>query len=219
LGIYVSGHPFAEFEETVRPHATVTSLDFGEPTQEEDTGFDDTGVVKDGDTAKYGGMITGKSVKYTKADNKPFCFLTVEDMHGSVEVIVFSKIYEKFGSRLQDDQVLVIQGRVSAREEEATKLVAQDFLFYEEMPPVVPGTGTKTTKKPTFWLKVPKGSNIPLKKITDTLSAHPGETQVMIYNEALNKKFLANSAFWVTPSDALTQSMQNLLGEGTVKVT
>ena len=246
LGIYVSGHPLSEFEETIRPHATVTSLDFGEPSQREEQ---ETAAanVQDGDTAKYGGIITGKSVKYTKAENKPFCFLTVEDMYGAVEVIVFSKIYEKFGSRLHEDQVLVIQGRVSAREEEATKLVAQDFLFYEEMPHISvrgttsempsivskpsPGTfanetksGTENPKIPTnskkikFWLKVPKDSNVSLKSITDTLAAHPGETEVMIYNETLGKKFLADSAFWVTPNDTLTQAMEGLLGEGTVKV-
>ncbi|MCL2225892.1 MAG: DNA polymerase III subunit alpha [Defluviitaleaceae bacterium] len=237
LGIYVSGHPFAEYEEAVRPHATVTSLDFGEPAQE---GEEHTANVQDGDTAKYGGMITGKSVKYTKAENKPFCFLTVEDMYGSVEVIVFSKIYEKFGGRLQNDQVLVIQGRVSAREEEATKLVAQEFLFYEEMPPsggAYPRTHESSSrvlskpettgaagavppvKKTTFWLKVPVGSSVALQEITSALSAHPGDVQVMIYNEEMKKKFLADSRYWVTPSPVLVQAMENLLGEGTAKIT
>ncbi|MCL2197477.1 MAG: DNA polymerase III subunit alpha [Defluviitaleaceae bacterium] len=222
LGVYVSGHPLAEYEETIRPHATVTSVAFAEAEE----GNDFTEAINDGDSVKYGGIITAKSVKYTKADNKPFCFLTVEDMYGAVEVMVFSKIYEKFGARLQEDQVLVIQGRVSAREEEATKLVAHDFLFYEEMPPVIGNTRggevppkTSTTQKlPTFWLKVPKAKTVSLKSITDTLAAFPGETRVMIYNEAMNKKFLANSAFWVTPSGALTAAMENLLGEGTVKL-
>jgi DNA polymerase-3 subunit alpha len=212
LGVYVSGHPLAEYEETIRPHATVTSLDFGDATDDE---FAAAATVKDGNTVKYGGIITEKSVKYTKAENKPFCFLTVEDMYGTVEVIVFSKIYEKFGARLQEEAVLVIQGRVSAREEEATKLVAQDFLFYEEMPPVVGAP----TKKTTFWLKVPKDRDVSLKKITDTLAAFPGETQVMIYNEAQNKKYLANSAFFVTPCDALIVAVEELLGAGTAKIT
>jgi DNA polymerase-3 subunit alpha len=182
-----------------------------------DTSVTDTSVINDGDTEKFGGIITHKSVKYTKAENKPFCFLSVEDMYGTVEVIVFSIFYEKFGARLQTDQVLVIQGRISAREEEATKLVAQDFLFYEEMPPVI--SETKATKKATFWVKVPKGSSVRLAKITSTLSAYPGETQVMIYNEEMKKKFLADSTFWVTPCNALQEALENLLGKGTVKIT
>jgi DNA polymerase-3 subunit alpha len=221
LGIYVSGHPLAEYEDALRPHATVNSLDFGDAPDDDADDFTAAASVRDGDTVKFGGMITAKSVKYTKADNKPFCFLTVEDMYGSIEVIVFSKIYEKYGARLQEDGVLVIQGRVSSREEEATKIVAQDFLFYEEIPQMPKNTGvaavsTKTSTS-TFWLKVPKDRPVELKKITDILSAFPGETQVMIYNEALQKKFLANNMYWVTPCDALTQAMENLLGEGTVK--
>jgi hypothetical protein len=50
------------------------------------------------------------------------------------------------------------------------------------------------------------------------LSNYPGETQVMIYNEKLNKKFLANNMYWVTPNPALSDAMENLLGEGTVKI-
>lgn len=236
LGIYVSGHPLAEYEETIRPHATVTSLDFGEAELLENGNSEAVAAasanVKDGDSVKYSGIITAKSVKYTKAENKPFCLLTVEDMYGAVEVIVFSKIYEKFGSRLSEDQVLVIQGRISMREEEATKIVAQDFLFYEEMPPVVSsanvakGSNVNTVSAAaspppavTFWLKVPKSRSVELKSITDILAAYPGETRVMIYNEAQNKKYLANKGFWVTPCDALTKAMEKLLGEGSVKIT
>ncbi|MCL1843101.1 MAG: DNA polymerase III subunit alpha [Defluviitaleaceae bacterium] len=244
LGIYVSGHPLAEYEETLRPHATVTSVDFGDAEDSEDGEFaQPSALAKDGSTVNFGGIITHKSVKYTKAENKPFCFLTVEDMHGSVEVIVFSKIYEKFGARLQEDQVLIIQGRISAREEEATKLVAQDFLFYEEIPvapaaptvpvapvaPVAPAANgdvltpanvpQTAAANMTLWLKVPKNRDVSLTSITSTLAKFLGDTKVIIYNEAQNKKYPVNNALWITPCDALTQEMENLLGEGMVKIT
>ncbi|MCL2457001.1 MAG: OB-fold nucleic acid binding domain-containing protein, partial [Defluviitaleaceae bacterium] len=292
LGIYVSGHPLAEFEETIRPHVNVSSVDFA-PAEDENEP-----ALGDGDNVKYGGIITGKSVKYTKAENKAFCFLTVEDMFGAVEVIVFSKIYEKFGARLQEDQVLVIQGRVNVREEEATKLVAQDFLFYEEMPHISVSSGknsshnekiTRNEKnsphenfshneknsshenfshnekissrenfsneknsshekfsneknssnenfsneknsshenfsnekklKTTFWIKIPKDKTVSPKNVTDILAAHPGDTEVMIYNEAENKKIRADGMFFVTPNDALKLALENLLGDETVKIT
>ena len=71
----------------------------------------------------------------------------------------------------------------------------------------------------TFWLKVPEGREVSLKSITDTLAAYPGQTRVMIYDEAKKKKFLANNAFWVTISDNLKYAMEDLLGAGNVKVT
>jgi len=216
LGVYISGHPLAEYESALSTRANTTTLDFlaidasdeGEPTGR---------VLKDGDAIKYGGMITAKNVKYTKADNKAFCFLTVEDMYGAVEVIVFSKMYEKFGARLQVEQVVIIQGKVNSREDEATKIVAQDILFYDDIPDVEKSISAPSPQ--TFWIKVPKTSTAPLKSITDILTAHPGQTQVMIYNEAQNKKFLANKNFWVTISDDLIFKMEGLLGKGMVKVT
>ena len=237
LGLYVSGHPLADYESTLRQYTSTTSLDLvqEEAVDNESESSEVQAAFKDGDKIKYGGMITAKSVKYTKAENKPFCFLTVEDMYGAIEVIVFSKLYEKFGGRLQNEQVIVIQGKVNVREDEATKIVAMDFLFYDDIPEserlgAVSGSsgspvgshantsgGSETVK--TFWIKVPKTSTTPLKNITDILTSHPGRTQVMIYNEAQNKKFLANENFWVTINDSLVYEMEGLLGRGAVRVT
>jgi len=245
LSVYVSGHPLADYENVLRGYTSTTSLDFVADESIDEDGEDGTkqAAMKDGDRITYGGMITAKSVKFTKADNKAFCFLTVEDMYGAIEVIVFSKMYEKIGSRLQVEQVLIIQGRVNAREDEATKIVAQEVLFYDDISESerelkgqegrarkaeqvheeksveksAPVSAASTKK--TFWIKVPKTSTTPLKNITDILTAHHGSTQVMIYNEAQNQKFLANPSFWVTLSDDLTYQMEGLLGRGATKVT
>ncbi|MCL2840509.1 MAG: DNA polymerase III subunit alpha [Defluviitaleaceae bacterium] len=231
MGVYVSGHPLAEYEGVLRLYATATSVDFEENEEDSPIVTDEDGEevgsisassrhLADGDSVKYGGMITAKKVMYTKADNKAFCFLTVEDMYGAVEVIVFAKIYEKFANRLQVDQVLVIQGRVSAREEEATKIVSQDMLFYEDIPPSAhqqAQSQAQSTSKTTFWIKIPKAVEVPAKTITDTLSAYHGDTPVIIYNEAQGQKFQVNREFWVSPSDTLNHALETLLGEGTVK--
>ena len=251
MGMYVSGHPLAEYEEGLRRYSHLTSLDFEALDSAEDITTMDNSLVEDvyadaftdtykkeeaapttklqdGKTVKYGGMITAKSVKYTKAENKAFCFLTVEDMYGTVEVIVFSKMYEKFGARLQNDQVIVVQGKVSAREDENTKLVAQDILFYEDVAYSDPtsrhyerseATTPAPTPPPTFWIKVPAAKLVQLKDITDILSVHHGTTQVMIYNEAQNKKYLTRQEFWVTPNHILSQDLERLLGVGCVKLT
>jgi len=231
LGVYVSGHPLSDYEDVLRRYTTYTSLDFnigengeeGGPGGGDYSGADSTTAgedsqttemapaLTDGQAVKYGGMITAKSVKYTKAESKPFCFLTVEDMYGAVEVVVFNKLYEKFGSKLAADQVVIVQGKASVREDEDTKIIANDMLLYDDIP--------QDTAAKTLWVKVPKSRPVPPSHITDVLSAYRGDTQVMIYNEAQNRKFLANRSYWVSISDDLIHALEGLLGNGAVKVT
>ena len=220
LGVYVSGHPLSKYEEVLKEHTTCTSIDF----ETEDTEEALQKNTLDGKTVKYGGIITAKSVKYTKAEQKPFCFLTVEDMYGAVEVAVFPKIYENIGARLTVDEVLVILGRVSAKEDEDAKLIASEVLFYNEM-----NTGsvlrdapeTIKTEKPkdsVLWIKLPKSSDAKPSNITAILAKHGGNTKVMIYNENDDAKYLAPKQFWVSQSEMLTNELEELLGEGTVKL-
>ncbi|MCL2499948.1 MAG: DNA polymerase III subunit alpha [Defluviitaleaceae bacterium] len=212
MGIYVSGHPLSDYEAVLRRYTKHTSLDFsGEAS-------DDAGVY-DGEEVKYGGLITAKSVKYTKKDGRPMCFLTVEDMYGSVEVIVFANQYEKQGHRLQNEQVVIVQGRVSVREEEDAKIVANELLMYEDIPRNGSPAVDKTDEKPkTLWLKISVNRDIALRDITDILSAYPGDTQVMIYNEQSGQKFAANRNFRIKPDAELARRLKELLGDDSVKV-
>jgi len=207
LGIYVSGHPLSDYEDVLRRYTTYTSLDFAakDGTEEE------SGLI-DEQSVKYGGMITAKSVKYAKASGKPFCFLTVEDMYGAVEVAVFNKMYERYGHKLETEKVVIIQGKASVREDEDTKIIANDMLLYDEIP-------QNNGETRTLWVKVPKNKPVPPSHITDVLAAFKGDTQVMIFNEAQNRSFLAHRSYWVSLSEDLTQALENLLGSGTVKVT
>ena len=204
LGIYVSGHPLSDYEDTLKKYTNLTSLDFIAKDEEEST-------LADGQSAKYGGMITAKNVKYTKAESKPFCFLTVEDLYGSVEVAIFPKMYEKFGHRLATEQVIVVQGKISVREDEDAKIIANDMLMYDDIPQDQGSTRT-------LWVKVPKNRPISPSHITDILAAHKGDTQVMIYNEAQNRSFLAQRSYWVNLNEELSGELEGLLGAEAVKV-
>jgi len=236
LGIYVSGHPLAEYEETLRRYTNFTSMDFeAQETEDEEL---PPSSIKDGQSVTYGGMITAKSVKYTKKDNKAFCFLTVEDMYGAVEVIVFSQMYEKLGSRIQTDEVAIFQGRASVREDESTKIIAHEVLFYDDIPITettsidfntsnnhIPKTASasvapsSSSKSKTFWVKIPKNDKLLIKNITNILATSPGKTKVIFYIEAEKKKYDVEQDFWVTPNDNLTLELEKLLGAGTVKIT
>ena len=118
LGIYVSGHPLEEYEERWRKNITATTADF---LVDEETGET---KVKDGASVMAGGMITGKTIKYTR-NNQAMAFVTIEDLLGTVEVVVFPRDYEKNQALLGDEAKVFIRGRVNAEEEKNGKLICE----------------------------------------------------------------------------------------------
>lgn len=127
LGIYLSGHPMDEYEELWRSRITAVSTDFA---LDEETGS--TRVRQDARVV-IGGMITSKSVKYTK-QGKTMAFITVEDLLGSVEVIVFPGPYEKYRDLLEEDEKVFIEGRVSVEDDKASKLFAEKISRFSDVP-------------------------------------------------------------------------------------
>ena len=126
LGIYVSGHPLEEYMGVWKRHVTNRVSDF---ILDEETGT----RVTDGDRAVVGGMITAKKIKYTK-NNKVMAFLDVEDMTGTMEVIVFPNTYEKESAKLEEDGKVFLFGRVSLEEEKDGKLICERVVTFDEVP-------------------------------------------------------------------------------------
>ena len=127
LGFYVSGHPMEEYEALWSKYITAKTTDFYLDEETHRT------VVEDGSRVTIGGMIMDKKIKYTKND-QIMAFLTVEDMVGSVEVIVFPKDYEKNSYKLTDENKVFIQGRVSVEEERDGKLISEKITAFDEIP-------------------------------------------------------------------------------------
>jgi DNA polymerase-3 subunit alpha len=130
LGFYVSGHPLEEYVSLWKKKITNTTTDF---YLDEETG---TPAVRDGANAVIGGIISDKKIKYTKND-QVMAFITLEDLVGSVEVIVFPKTYEANAPRLNDDAKVFIEGRISVEEDRDAKLIASKITTFEEMPKTV----------------------------------------------------------------------------------
>lgn len=125
LGIYLSGHPLEEWEELWRRQITNTSADFA---MDEDT---QSFKVRDQAMAIVGGMITGKSIKYTK-NNDMMAFLTLEDLLGTMEIVVFPKSYSEYSSILLDEAKIFVRGRVSLKEEQNGNLICEQIITFEE---------------------------------------------------------------------------------------
>ena len=122
LGVYISGHPLEEYEERWRKNITARTVDF---QIDEELG---TSKAGDGEIAVIGGIITNKTVKYTR-NNKVMAFLTIEDLVGTVEVVVFPNDYEKNVQKMEEDSKVFIRGKVQGDADKASKLICEKNLF------------------------------------------------------------------------------------------
>lgn len=127
LGIYISGHPLEEYETCWRKNISAVTTDF---IPDEESGQP---KVRDGQQVIVGGMITEKTIKYTKT-NKVMAFLTLEDLLGTVEVVIFPRDYEKNVRLMEIDEKVFIKGRVSVEEEKASKLICENMYSFRDVP-------------------------------------------------------------------------------------
>ena len=200
LGIYASGHPLEEYEEQWKKVITATTGDF---QPDEETGQT---KVRDGARAVIGGMITEKTVKHTKT-NQMMAFLTVEDLMGTVEVVVFPRDYEKNRAYLETDSKVFIRGRVSEEDDRASKLICEKVIPFEQ-------------KKRELWIQFPdKASYLDEEQIVNGyLADSEGEDEVVIYcaKERAVKRLPRNRNIRIEPQ--ILSRLMNHYGEGRVKV-
>lgn len=124
LGIYLSGHPLEEYVDKMKKNITARAMDF---VREEETG---AVTVADNAHVVVGGILTGKTVKFTR-NNKAMAFITVEDLTGAVEIIIFPKDYERFGQYLQEDAKIFVVGRATIEDEQNGKIICERIVPFE----------------------------------------------------------------------------------------
>ena len=201
LGIYVSGHPLEKYESLWRSKITNVTTDF---VLDDETGK--TRVI-DGDKAVVGGMITGKTIKYTKT-NKTMAFLTLEDLVGTVEVVVFPRDYEQNQFHLKEDNKVFVRGRVNAEDDKASKLICEKVWSFEETPR-------------ELWIQFPTMEDYQSNedKLFAALRNSDGKDHVAIY--VRNPKALRRLGdnWTVQADDALIGELSELFGKENVKVT
>lgn len=119
LGIYISGHPLDKIKESIQKVSTINTLQMMQMSEENN-------LNEDGKQVKYVGIINSIKKKYTKR-NTLMAFMTVEDLYGSTEIIVFDSCYSKAQNILLDENIVLIDGRLSIREDEPVKIVANNI--------------------------------------------------------------------------------------------
>lgn len=200
LGIYISGHPLEEWEELWKKGITNTTADF---VLNEETG---ECALKDNASAVIGGLIADKKIKYTKND-KIMAFLQVEDLLGTVEVIVFPRDYEKNNARLVEDNKVFIRGRVSSEEERDGKLICERITGFDEIP-----------KK--LWIKFSNMTDYEknAEELFNLLADSDGKDGVVIYIEAdrAMKKLPPNKN--VCADEELLARLSGKFGKDNIKI-
>ena len=200
LGIYLSGHPLEGYRDIMEKMSTARTADF---QQDEDTGLP---KVVDGQKVVLGGMITDKTIKYTK-NNKVMAFFTLEDRVGTVEVVVFPRDYEKCQALLNDEEKVFIQGRVSAEDDRPSKLILEKIRSFEDIPR-------------ELWIQFPDREAYGEKEqeLLADLKQSPGKDSVVIFLRDVKAMKKLSAAYHVEITDLWLESMRKKYGDSNVKV-
>ena len=200
LGIYVSGHPLEAYEEKWKKSISATTADF---QLDEETGHT---KVHDGAKEIIGGMITEKTIKHTKT-NQMMAFITVEDLLGTVEVVVFPRDYEKNRDYLEVDSKVFVRGRVSEEDDKPSKMICEKIIPFEQ------------TKK-ELWIQFPdKETFLDQEQIVyGYLADSDGNDEVVIYcaKERVVKRLPKNRNIGI--NEQILSRLMNHFGEKRVKV-
>ena len=200
LGIYLSGHPLERYSSMMEKMISAKTTDF---QADEEGGIP---KITDGQKVIVGGMIADKTIKYTKT-SKVMAFFTLEDLVGTVEVVVFPRDYEKWQKYLNEDARVFVQGHVDAGDDRASKLILEKVRSFDEMPKEV-------------WIQFKDrddyGKNE--EELLRYLRSVPGNSSVVIYLKDVNAMKRLPAGYHVQITDSWTEEMKAKYGSSNVKV-
>ena len=200
LGIYLSGHPLERYRSMLEKMITAKTSDF-QPD-------DETGIpeVYDNQNVIVGGMITDKTIKYTK-NNKVMAFLTLEDLVGTVEIVVFPRDYEKCQMFINEEAKLFVQGRVSAEDDKASKLILEKVRSFDDVPR-------------ELWIQFDSREDYAKAEtdLVDDLMESKGNSTVVIYLKDVKAMKKLPPAYQVHIEDSWLERMCEKYGSSNVKI-
>ena len=200
LGIYLSGHPLERYRGIMDKMISAKTTDF-QPDEE-------SGIPKvyDGQKVIIGGMITERTIKYTR-NNKVMAFLTVEDLVGTVEVVVFPRDYEKWQTLITDDARVFIQGRVNAEDDRPSKLILEKVHSFEDIPREI-------------WIQFKDKAEYSAAEaeLQSFLQSASGTSAVVIYLKDVKAMKRLPAAFCIRINEEILSELKKKYGESNVKV-
>ena len=205
-GLYLSGHPLDHYRPVIEK---VSTCRISELVGENAHAYDEQNVTL------VCTVVRTKTIN-TKAGGM-MAFITVEDLSGSMEVLAFPKVLLAASEAVHDNAVVVIKGRVSYKEDEPSKLIADSIVDVERYEPDKIKTDIKSTKN-GLWLKLSSMRSESFEETKNLLQIFEGNFPVYMYFEDTKQRMLAPKSLWCTQSDLLVSELERVLGAGNVKV-
>ena len=209
-GIYLSGHPLDDYVKTLKIQTTnkVSDLLIDNNLEDVEMNLDENDLkVRDGEKVIIGGLLSTVNIKVTR-NNTIMAFVTLEDLYGSIEVIIFSKAFEKYRNLINEDEPVIIKGRVSIREDEQTKVICEDIK------PLVNSSNDKIY----ILVKNKDELNIALNKIKKSMREFYGNVPVYLCTEDERKSYLIDKNAWIKNEYDSIKELKEIFGEENVKV-
>ena len=200
LGVYLSGHPLESYQDMLKSVCNASSLDFA---YDEEEGMVNVAPGKD---YILGGIASVVNIKLTR-NNQRMAFITLEDLVGSVEVIVFPRDFEKYRELIEEGRKYIISGKASLEENDAAKLIAGKIIPFEEVPREV-------------WLQFENKAE--LEKVEDELNkvfeGNKGNARVMLYCREERQVKRVNTVRGISYAEAVIDELKSKLGCDNVKI-
>lgn len=206
LGIYISGHPLAPYESELKKISTVTTAELFQ-IEEDINGELINTELQDGKKVILGGIINNKKNKITK-NNNMMAFITLEDLYGAIEVIVFPRIYDRYLKYLDEDNIVVVEGRISLSEEDEPKIICESIVPLNKY------------KKGKLYIKLEKDDGLKtFEYLKNIFAKYSGDMPVYVYLEYEKKVIMADRNYWVDgENEELIKKLKAILGENCVKI-
>ncbi|HPB80383.1 MAG TPA: OB-fold nucleic acid binding domain-containing protein, partial [Sedimentibacter sp.] len=208
VGIYLSGHPLSEYEKILEKYATTNSSEISEIMD-----ANEGNVLYDGSRVVIGGIIIKKQNKITK-NNNMMAFITLEDLYGTVEGIIFPKIYDDCKDILYEDNIVLVEGTIDTSEEESPKLIINKVTELKK-------EYENDIKRSKLYIKVKDTESYKnLKKdLFYCICKHKGEDCVIIYNEKDKANMVLSDKYRVnTEDELLIKDLKKLVGEKNIAI-
>lgn len=206
LGLYISGHPLQDLEKQLEL-LTNTKISEIYSISAEDHDHIDV-KVEDGQRVVIGGIITNISIKSTR-NNEIMAFIKIEDMNGTIEVLVFPKTYQKCSKIIMEDNIVIVKGRVSIKEEEQPKIIAEEI---EQL------RGYEKTINKLYIRLDDKEWKKQIERIKPEIIKFKGLTPIYIVLKDSKKILMASRELWVEVNDELIGILKSEFGEDNIKV-
>jgi DNA polymerase-3 subunit alpha len=217
-GIYITGHPLLEYKDVLELFNANSTM-FGDEISEDNQVVDEENIksdmLRDGQIVEIAGIVVARQTKATRS-NDMMCFLTIEDLFGTVEVIIFPRQYHSFANILHTDNIIGVKGRASHREGEAIKLVAEKIW---ELKKGVEAKKVLQEDNKKLYLKIAKELDDTIfDEIKNILRKYQGSSAVYIFDEKNNKKYLMDRKLWVQINDDLINELKKIINSNHIVV-